>query len=285
MKFGDPNFLLSARVNENSKVLYNRNPRERVQKVAPWLTVDSDAYPAVVDGKILVGPRRLHDDRPLPAGGEGVAAGDDRRLAHPANDLRDVPTDQINYMRNAVKATVDAYDGTVQLYAWDTDDPMLRAWRWPSPAPCSEATRSPTELLSHLRYPEDLFKVQRYLFARYHVTDPATSTEGNDWWEVPEDPEPSRKPAAVPAVRRRTHERGADKFSLTSVYVPYNKNNLAAFISVDSDAAEPETYGQHPDPAAAQREHAGSRANRQRVAVRPDVAEALLPFDPGRAPR
>ena len=66
VKFGEPNFLLSGRVNGNSKVLYDREPRERVEKVAPWLTIDSDAYPAVVDGKVRVDPRRLHHDRPLP---------------------------------------------------------------------------------------------------------------------------------------------------------------------------------------------------------------------------
>ena len=95
----------------------------------------------------------------------------DDSLQH-AHGLRTLPTDEINYMRNAVKATVDAYDGTVTLYAWDEDDPILKAWRDGLPGhrarPKSEI---PTELLEHLRYPEDLFKVQRYQFARYHVTD------------------------------------------------------------------------------------------------------------------
>ena len=129
VKFGDPNFLLSERVNENSKVLYIRNPRERVQKVAPWLTVDSDAYPAVVDGKILwvVDGYTTTDRYPL-AEKESIQTMTDDSLTQ-ANNLPIVPTDQINYMRNAVKATVDAYDGTVRLYAWDTEDPMLRAWR------------------------------------------------------------------------------------------------------------------------------------------------------------
>ena len=128
VKFGDPNFLLSERVNDNSKVLYIRNPRERVQKVAPWLTVDSDAYPAVVDGRILwiVDGYTTTDRYPL-AEKESIHTMTDDSLSQ-ANNLPIVPTDQINYMRNAVKATVDAYDGTVRLYAWDESDPMLKAW-------------------------------------------------------------------------------------------------------------------------------------------------------------
>ena len=107
-------------------MLYIRNPRERVQKVAPWLTVDSDAYPAVVDGRILwiVDGYTTTDRYPL-AEKESIDTMTDDSLSQ-ANNLPIVPTDQINYMRNAVKATVDAYDGTVRLYEWDTDDPMLQ---------------------------------------------------------------------------------------------------------------------------------------------------------------
>ncbi len=91
-------------------------------------------------------------------------------------------------MRNAVKATVDAYDGTVTLYAWDEADPILKAWRSAFPGTVAGRDEIPDELLEHLRYPEDLFKVQRYQFARYHVTDAGDFYQGNDRWEVPEDP-------------------------------------------------------------------------------------------------
>ena len=119
-----------------------------------------------------------------------------------------LPTDEINYMRNAVKATVDAYDGTVTLYEWDEEDPILKAWAGvprhrPGPRP-----RSRTTLMEHLRYPEDLFKVQRYQFARYHVTDAGDCYQGNNRWEVPQDPyapEParSRRTACSSTSRRR----------------------------------------------------------------------------------
>ena len=189
VKFGDPNFLLSERVNENSKVLYIRNPRQRVQKVAPWLTVDSDAYPAVVNGRILwvVDGYTTTDRYPL-AEKESIDTMTDDSLSQ-ANTLPIVPTDQINYMRNAVKATVDAYDGTVRLYAWDESDPMLQVWRDAFPDTVLDREEMPEELISHLRYPEDLFKVQRYQFAKYHVTDPGAFYQKNAWWEVPSDPE------------------------------------------------------------------------------------------------
>jgi uncharacterized membrane protein (UPF0182 family) len=243
VKFGDPNFLLSERVNENSKVLYIRNPRQRVQKVAPWLTVDSDAYPAVVDGRILwiVDGYTTTDRYPL-AEKESIDTMTDDSLTQ-ENNLPIVPTDQINYMRNAVKATVDAYDGTVKLYAWDESDPMLQAWRSAFPDTVLPREDMPEELISHLRYPEDLFKVQRYQFARYHVTDPGTFYQKDAWWQVPKDPEQPGKQQPPYRLFVQDPDTGADKFALTSVYVPYKKNNLAAFVSVDSDATDPETYG------------------------------------------
>jgi uncharacterized membrane protein (UPF0182 family) len=243
VKFGDPNFLLSERVNENSKVLYIRNPRQRVQKVAPWLTVDSDAYPAVVDGRILwiVDGYTTTDRYPL-AEKESIDTMTDDSLTQ-ENNLPIVPTDQINYMRNAVKATVDAYDGTVKLYAWDESDPMLQAWRSAFPDTVLPREDMPEELISHLRYPEDLFKVQRSQFARYHVTDPGTFYQKDAWWQVPKDPEQPGKQQPPYRLFVQDPDTGADKFALTSVYVPYQKNNLAAFLSGDSDATGPETYG------------------------------------------
>jgi len=243
VKFGDPNFLLSERVNENSKVLYIRNPRDRVQKVAPWLTVDSDPYPAVVDGRILwvVDGYTTTDRYPL-AEKESINTMTDDSLTQ-ASNLPIVPTDQINYMRNAVKATVDAYDGTVRLYAWDETDPMLEAWRNAFPGTVLDREDMPEELVSHLRYPEDLFKVQRYQFARYHVVDSGAFYQNNARWEVPPDPEQRGKLQPPYRMFVEDPETGIDKFAMTSVYVPYKKSNLAAFVSVDSDATS-ETYGQ-----------------------------------------
>jgi uncharacterized protein len=240
VKFGDTNFLLSGRVTGDSEVLYNRDPRERVEKFAPWLTVDSDPYPIVANGHILwVLDGYTTTDRYPNAERESFDTMTTDSLQ--TNDtLRTVPTDEINYMRNSVKATVDAYDGTVTLYAWNEDDPILQTWEKVFPGTVKPNSEIPDEVRDHLRYPEDMFKVQRYQFARYHVQDPIQFYSGNNRWQVPSDPNsPSR---LQPPYRLFDDSSGQDVYSLTSTFVPYNKNNLAGFVSVNSDAASAD-YG------------------------------------------
>ncbi|MGZ4487682.1 MAG: UPF0182 family membrane protein [Nocardioides sp.] len=246
VKFGEPNFLLSERVNADSQVLYNRNPRDRVEKFAPWLTIDSDPYPAVVDGKILwvLDGYTTTDQYPGSERGSFKEMTDDS--LQDTNGLRTLPTDEVNYMRNAVKATVDAYDGTVTLYAWDDTDPILQAWRKVFPGTVKDKADIPPALLPHLRYPEDLFKVQRYQFARYHVTDAGDFYQGNNRWAVPEDPNTAnhlQPPYRLFVDQPSGSGATTPVFSLTSVFTPYNKQNLAAFVSVDSDATDPQNYG------------------------------------------
>ncbi|MDT0203878.1 UPF0182 family protein [Nocardioides sp. AE5] len=242
-KFSEPNIVLSNRVNENSKILYDRDPRLMVEKVAPWLTVDADPYPAVVDGKIvwLLDGYTTTDRYP-----QAEKASFEDMTSDSLNDdnqFRTLPTDEINYMRNAVKAVVDAYDGTVTLYAWDESDPLLQAWRKAFPGTVKDRKDIPADLLAHMRYPEDLFKVQRYQLASYHVEQASTFYEGNARWAVPEDP---NSPGLLqPAYRLsvRTPSGGDNPiFSLTSVYVPYERQNLKAFVAVDSDASL-DSYG------------------------------------------
>jgi uncharacterized protein len=158
-----------------------------------------------------------------------------------------LPTDEINYMRNSVKAVVDAYDGSVDLYEWtppgQRKDPILSAWEGAFPGAVKAQKEIPADLLEHMRYPEDLFKVQRNMLAAYHVTDPKTFYDGSEKWKVPEDPEDKtrKQPPYRPSVK--TPSGGADPvFSLTSVFVPNNRQNLASFISVDADAQQSD-YG------------------------------------------
>ncbi len=245
VKFGEANFLLAGRVNENSKVLYVRNPQERVEKVAPWLTTDSDPYPAVVDDRIqwIIDGYTTTDRYPLSQRESFDTMTSDS--LDTGGGLRALPTDEINYMRNAVKATVDAYDGTVRIYEWDTEDPLLEAWSSAFPGTVQPREDIPEELLEHLRYPEDLFKVQRYQFARYHVTDADDFYQSNNRWEVPEDPFAAGRlqpPYRLFVDDPLTTEVDED-FSLTSVFVPFDKDNLASFMSVSSDATDEESYG------------------------------------------
>ncbi len=243
IKFSEPNIVLSSRVNENSRILYDRTPRERVQKVAPWLTVDGDVYPAVVDGRVvwIVDGYTVTDRYP---NSEKDSLSDmTSDSLQPRTAYATLPTDDINYMRNSVKAVVDAYDGSVTLYEWE-DDPILDAWSAAFPGIVRAKSEIPDELKNHLRYPEDQFKVQRKILATYHVEDPKTFYEGSDRWRVPEDPE--NKTQTQPPYRLSIQTPGGANepvFSLTSVYVPQERQNLASFISVDADASR-DDYGQ-----------------------------------------
>ena len=225
-------------------MLYHRTPQDRVERVAPWLTVDGDPFPAVVDGRVVwILDGYTTTDRYPQAEAESLETMTDDSLTQD-NPFGTLPTDELNYMRNAVKATVDAYDGTVNLYAWDESDPMLKAWRSAFPGTVQDRDDIPDSLLEHMRYPEDLFKVQRYQFARYHVTDPGDFYQGNDRWEVPEDPyaENNYQPPYRLFVDDPT-TTGDETWSLTSTFTPYDKNNLAAFLSANSDATS-EDYGE-----------------------------------------
>jgi len=241
VKFGEPNLVLSGRVHEDSKILYDRNPLDMLEKVAPWLTVDTDPYPAVIDGKIqwILDGYTVTDRFPLSQRESLEEMTDDSLTETPG--FQTLPTDEINYMRNAVKATVDAYDGTVTIYAWDEEDPILKAWSEVFPDVVQPKSAIPDALMEHLRYPDDLFKVQRYQFARYHVTDAKDWYEDNNRWEVPKDPQAEQQ--LQPPYRLFTDGvDGGANFSLTSVYVPFEKSNLASFVTVDSDATS-DTYG------------------------------------------
>ena len=263
LKFGDPNIMLSERVYDDSRILYDRKPGDMVRKVAPWLTVDSDPYPAVVDGRIvwILDGYTMTDRYPQSQRASFDTMTDDALASDTA--FQTLPTDEINYMRQAVKATVDAYDGTVTLYAWDESDPILQAWRSAFPGVVKDKAEIPEALLSHLRYPEDLFKVQRYQYARYHVDAASDFIEGNSQWAVPEDTEvkntkqpPYRLFVNVPDVADTDDDSTAQTdaadtadasepgvWSMTSVFVPNGKNNLAAFMTVDSDATDEDGFG------------------------------------------
>ena len=252
-----------------------------MEKVAPWLTLDNDPYPAVVDGRIvwIIDGYTTTDRYPL-AQRESFDTMTDDSLDE-GSDFGTLPTDEINYMRNAVKATVDAYDGTVTLYAWDESDPILQAWRGAFPGTVQDRDEIPDALLEHLRYPEDLFKVQRYQFARYHVTDAGDFYQGNDRWEVPEDPEVSGR--YQPPYRLFVNDdTGSDQtFSLTSVYVPRGKSNLAAFVSVGSDATDEEGYGQMKVLQLPNEQTSGPGQVANEMTTSENVREALLAFQSG----
>jgi uncharacterized membrane protein (UPF0182 family) len=241
--YRERNFLLSGAVNDASKVLYIRDPLERVEKVAPFLEVDGDPYPAVIDGKVtwILDAYTTSDKYPY---AELTELGEVATDALTGQGTTALPDEQVNYIRNSVKATVDAYDGTVTLYEWNEDDPVLQTFMKAFPGVIEPKDRISPELESHVRYPEDLFKVQRDILTRYHVDDPVDFYNQNDRWQIPNDPTQGGaaqqdQPPYYILAQRPGDERAS--FQLTSALNAFERENLSAFISASS---APETYGQ-----------------------------------------
>lgn len=240
IRFGDPNLVLSTgRVNSASRLLYDRTPRERLQKVAPWLTADSDAYPAVVDGRVVWIVDAYTTSNRYPNSNQV--------------DLRQATSDSqtstlqqprpVNYLRNSVKAVIDAGDGNVQLYAWDEQDPILRTWQKVYPGQVKSKKEIPASMLEHMRYPSDLFKVQREVLTRYHSTNPDTWFQKSDLWEVPNDPvAPGARKEAPNYLSIRWPGDQQPVFSQTSVLVPKGRETLGAYMAVNADASSSD-YG------------------------------------------
>ncbi|WP_221204147.1 UPF0182 family membrane protein [Modestobacter versicolor] len=239
--YRERNFLLSGAVNDNSKVLYVRDPRDRVEKVAPYLQVDGDPYPAVVDGRVvwIVDAYTTSDAYPYSALQSLGEATTDSLTGAGTSAL---PNDQVNYVRNSVKATVDAGDGTVTLYAFEDDDPVLQTFMKAFPGTIEPASEISDELRSHFRYPEDLFKLQRDVLTQYHVDNPSDFYNANDFWQVPSDPTENTADNQPPyyVLSQRVGEPNST-FQLTSALNALNRENLSAYVSVSSD---PETYGE-----------------------------------------
>ncbi|OFK66408.1 UPF0182 family protein [Corynebacterium sp. HMSC074A09] len=243
LKYQELNFLLSDRVGPESKLLYDRDPRERVEKVAPWLTTDSSTYPAVIDGRIkwIVDGYTTLDSLPYSQRTSLTETTQDAQ--NPTGTTQRLVNDRVGYIRNSVKATVDAYDGTVDLYEFDTEDPVLKAWEGVFPGVVKPESEISDELRQHMRYPEDMFKVQRNLLAKYHVDDPGVFFNNDAFWSVPEDPTAgeaqglNQPPYYVLASDPETNK---PSFQLITSYRGLNRQFLSAHMAVSSD---PDTYG------------------------------------------
>ncbi|WP_432060005.1 UPF0182 family membrane protein [Streptomyces sp. S1] len=243
--FSEPQILYSGAIGDGSRILYNRTPKDRVEAVAPWLTIDGDAYPAVVGGRIQWIVDAYTTTNGYPYASRTTLGDTTADSLTVGNQQRTVVAqqNQVNYIRNSVKATVDAYDGTVKLYQWDTQDPVLKTWMKAFPDTVKPKSEIKGDLLEHLRYPQDMFKVQRELLTRYHVTDPAQFYSGSDAWQVPDDPT-NKDGNAVPPYYLSMKMPGdtAQRFSLTTTFTPNGRPNLGGFMAVDADATSKE-YG------------------------------------------
>ncbi|WP_086022335.1 UPF0182 family protein [Streptomyces sp. LaPpAH-108] len=236
--FNEPQILYSGAIGDGSRILYNRTPKDRVEAVAPWLTIDGDAYPAVVDGRIQWIVDAYTTSNGFPYASRTTLGDTTADSLTATNNSRAVVAqqNQVNYIRNSVKATVDAYTGDVKLYQWDAKDPVLKTWMKAFPDTVEPRADIPAALMAHLRYPQDLFKVQRELLSRYHVTDAKTFLSGNEVWQVPDDPTNDSRSAVPPYyLSMKMPDQKDQAFSLTTTFTPNGRDNLSAFMAVDSD--------------------------------------------------
>ena len=243
IKYQEQRILLSNLINSESKILFNRNPRERVSKVAPWLTLDGDPYPAVVDGKI----KWIIDGYTTTAGypyaqKTTLSGSTSDALTANSNSITAQSNQTINYIRNSVKATVDAYDGTVSLYEWDVADPVLKTWAKAYPGVIKPKSEISEKLMAHLRYPEDLFKVQRDILSSYHVQNALAFYGGQDFWRVPRDPSTFGGNIANQPPYYTTLQLPGEKslsFMLATPFVPRGgRENLSAFAAVNASPGD-----------------------------------------------
>jgi len=242
LKFQSEQILLSDAVNNDSQILYKRDPIERVQAAAPYLTLDRDTYPSVVDGRLvwIVDGYTTSANYPYSrAENFGDAISDTSTTTGSTRG-------SINYIRNSVKATVDAYDGSVKLYTWDEKDPILKTWSKIFPNTLHPISEMSGSLLSHVRYPADMFKLQRAILGTYHVSDPGSFYSQEDAWMTPNDPVSATTVGAgslQPPYYLSMQVPGTSKpaFSLYSTYIPRStgassRSVLKGYLVADSDA-------------------------------------------------
>jgi uncharacterized membrane protein (UPF0182 family) len=239
-RFRDFNVMISGAIKSDSRVVFRRKITERLRQVAPFLKLDSDPYIAIVDGRLTW----IYDT---------YTTSDMYPYAQRV-DLGDVTSGKqsgsVNYIRNSVKATIDALNGTITLYVVDEDDPIIRAWRKVWPDIFKPASAMTDDLRAHLRYPEDLFTAQANQYTLYHITSPDDFYQREDAWRIPNDPRPTAQDAQFPAyyvLMRLPGEKDAE-FILMLPFAPFSqqsggsrRTNMTAWLAARSD---PVGYGE-----------------------------------------
>jgi uncharacterized membrane protein (UPF0182 family) len=192
LRFADQNLLVSSQLGDDSRIIFNRDVRSRAKAAAPFLAYDSDPYPVLVEGRVqwVLDAYTTTDRYPYAqhADTNGLRAGSGllgRRF---------------NYVRNSVKATVDAYTGETRFYVFDSTDPIVQAYAKAFPALFTDGEKLPAALRAHLRYPEDLFRVQANMFGEYHVTEADAFYSGTDRWDIAQDPGTGRVSSQLPSA-------------------------------------------------------------------------------------
>jgi uncharacterized protein len=247
IRFRELNIMLSSAIEGKSRILYIRDPLQRVAKVAPFLTLDGDPYPVVANGQILwvVDGYTATDNYPY---SKRISLNQATSNTYSPGGLAVGPNSgEVNYLRNSVKATVNAYTGAVNLYEWGKPNPILKAWMKAFPGLIQSQKFIPAAVVPHLRYPEVLFDAQRQILTQFHVLQPTAFYGGQNFWAIPNDPTaPQDFQIAQPPYYLTLQMPGSTTpaFSLTSLFTPRGRPNLAAFMAVNSDPTNPQQYGQ-----------------------------------------
>ncbi|MDQ3610384.1 MAG: UPF0182 family protein [Actinomycetota bacterium] len=266
LRYGEPNMLLSSLINSESKILFNRSITDRVEAVAPYLKLDHDPYPVAVDGRIkwVIDGYTTSDMMPYSQRSDlGELTISEQLLLVPVQSedgtltLEEqsvsVPGLQgtANYIRNSVKAVVDAYDGTITLYVTDPEDPVIQAWQDVFPGAMTPLGDASTQLRRHFRYPEDMFRVQSELFRTYHIPEADEFYTKEDAWNLPVDAALAANDAndgsSVERSLRPYYQlmrlpgEDREEFALIQPYTPVERNNLTAWLAGSSD---PGNYGE-----------------------------------------
>ncbi len=230
LRFGSLKILLSGDITSESRILYYRNIKERVAKIAPFLTYDKDPYLVVAEGKLYwiidayTSTDRYPYSQPLPLNGG-----------------------EVNYIRNSAKVVVDTYDGTVIFYQADPDDPIVKTYSKMFPKTFRSFSDIPKSLMSHLRYPEDIFSLQTAVYTTYHMDNPQIFYNKEDLWEIPaiaqegEQQADGKVPAMTPRhmIMKLPGEK-KEEYILMLPFTPRAKDNLSAWMVARNDG---EQYG------------------------------------------
>jgi len=223
INFGSYKIFLNSDIREESRILYHRNVRERIQKALPFLELDSDPYLVVANGRL----KWIQD-----------AYTTSHRYPYSAE------MNGVNYMRNSVKVVMDAYDGDINAYVVDREDPLIQTYASIFPDIFQPGNEMPEALQAHIRYPEDLFSLQSTLYTEYHMEDPQNFYNKEDLWNFPELRGTTRGETVGPVMRRlimRLPGEDTEEYVLMLPYTPEGKNNMISWLAARSDG---EHYGE-----------------------------------------
>ena len=246
LRYSELNLLISNQLSDDSKLIMERNVVSRVKKAAPFLYTDNDPYLALIDGNLfwIIDMYTVSDKYPY------AQPADTRRI----NENSGLPIN-FNYLRNSVKAVVNAYDGTMNFYVVDENDPLILSYKDIFPNLFTPKSSMSSELLDHIRYPEDLFTIQSDMYRDYHMTDPRVFYADEDPWVIPSD---SSTTPRVATLRGEFTEIGFKpmlpyyllmslpgesdlSYLIFQPFNPENRPNMQSFLVADAD---PENYGQ-----------------------------------------